>query len=172
MRYPARIFLAALLAALMWGCGGSTSKRPSDGAEPAPAEQSRSVNDILAAPVDHNILALDSYAEKIMTGADLNDADVASMIVLAEATASHIQQEVAALSANDDDADAFNVLTEFGSAPWIRSFSTVFRFLSESDFPEVFRPRIVALVLTVSRINSEIASIGDRRFAGRRFLTL
>lgn len=173
MRLAARILIAVLSAALLWSCGGSASKGGSGSGEPDREEQqSRSVSDILSGPVEHNAAALDACAEKILTGADLDDADVASMIVLAEASAAHISQEVEAVAANDDDADAFNVLTEFATAPWIDSFRTVMRFLSGSDFPEVFRPRIDALVSSVGRINSEIASIGDTRFGGRRFLTL
>ena len=145
------ITLTIMLAALFTGCGRSSSNdRPSQG-EQIPEDEA--VEQIMLGSVDFDECTLDDYAHTIARGEDIDDVQLANMVMHCRAAVDHLDSIVASVRHADDVADTYNVLSELQQARWLDGYIHILRYLNSMTLPSEF----AAAVENINQDNGKMA---------------
>jgi hypothetical protein len=129
--------LAIMLAALMWGCGRSSSNdRPTHG-EQLSADEAIEV--IVDADVQFDECSLNEFAHLVSHPDDIDEEQLAYMVKQCDAAAhrlSHLIDNACLAKPADETKAEVNALF---TQPWIADYECVLRFVNQTPLPPALR---------------------------------
>jgi hypothetical protein len=130
--------LAIMLAALLWGCGRSSSNdRPTHGEQLSTDE---AVETIIATNVQFDECSLNEFAHIVSNNDDIDDEQLAYMVKQCYAAAqrlSHlIDNACQAHSADETQAE----VNKLFSQPWIADYECVLHYIQQTSLPPKLQP--------------------------------
>ena len=162
------IVCAILAAAVLGGCSGC-SKKTEVPADITPADE---VHTVLEQPQRFDAQGLDELAEKVRQNADFSPAELANMMIQAEAVSNRVSMEAERLVQVDDPADTYWTLKEFAESQWWADYSTVMEWLGQAQLPGEIATRYGMLLKANKRVNDVITSLESRDNKSRNLLDI
>jgi hypothetical protein len=150
-----------MLAALIWGCGRSSSNdRPSGGEQ---LSDDQAIEQIATDSVTFDECTLDEYAHAISRNEDIDDVQLAYMVMHCKAAAEHLDSIITGLQKNNDAADTYNVLTELAQARWLSDYKYIVHFLKSMSLPSQLQQTFNDIVSINDRINQSVGKIEQQQ---------
>jgi hypothetical protein len=140
-----------MLAALISGCGRSSSNDRPSGGDQIP--ENEAVQSIEAADVNFDECSLDDYAHAIARNEDIDNVQRAYMVMHAKAAVEHLSSIVDDLKNNEDASDSFNVLSELEQARWLDGYRSILRYINSINLPD----NEARIIESVNKQNADVA---------------
>ncbi len=128
--------LAIMLAALVWGCGRSSSNDRNSSTETLPPDEA--IETILDTDVPYDECMLSDYAHQLSRGEEVDVEQTCYMLKQCQATAHHLQQQLAEMVSNDDPVHVSSTISAITHDMWYLDYVSIKKYLYSASLPEQF----------------------------------
>lgn len=150
---------ATLAATTLGGCKGCSKQTDSVPSELTPAEE---IHAVLEQPQKMDERSIEELAQLVGGNVDISPAEVANMMIQAEAVSNRVSMEVERLLQVEDPADTYWSLKEISEAQWWLAYKSVYEWLGQAQLPDEIATRYGMLQEANKRVNKNISTLEVR----------
>lgn len=143
-----------MLAALMWGCGRSSSNNERSATEILPEDEAIEV--ILDSDVTFDECSLNEFAHAVSRNEVDNVEQSAYMLLQCQAAAHHLEQVLTSITSDKNNVNAPAQVRDVTEQPWFADFECVADYLNSATLPSDFAEALKDIQQTRYRTDAAI----------------
>lgn len=151
--------VALCVVLLMNLCSSPASDRSADSTEAIDSPETADPADILSRPLPFDAQTVAETASMVTSGRQLSAAEAARAVMVAESAVNHLGRILEDLTANDDPADTWNVMTELASLGWAAQTTAIIGALQHTPLGAAEGQRLDEVSKAASRNAGMVAAL-------------